>query len=177
VYSGLEEALRLLEGKDVDVWGLPEGTVFPCRTQSGIRLPLMTMEGAYSEFCLYETPMIGFLSHSTGVSTMAGRCRKAAGDLPMIAFGVRRAHPAICPMLDRSSYIGGCDAVSSLLGADIIGLPANGTMPHALIVMMGDPIAAFKAFDEVISPDGRPASRWWTHIRTRRARRSRRPRR
>lgn len=70
----------------------------------------------------------------------------------MIAFGIRRTHPAICPMLDRSSYIGGCDGVSSLLGAETIGRSPDGTMPHALIIMMGDSITAFKAFDEVIDP-------------------------
>ena len=153
VYCGLEEVLRLLEGKDIDVWGLPEGTVFPSRTQSGVRLPLMTIEGAYSQFCLQESPLLGMLSHSSGVATMAARCRKAAGELPMIAFGVRRAHPAIAPMLDRSSYIGGCDGVSSILGAEMLGRPADGTMPHALIIMMGNPVDAFRAFDEVMGPE------------------------
>ncbi|MBI0583249.1 MAG: nicotinate phosphoribosyltransferase [Methanomassiliicoccus sp.] len=152
VFCGLEEALRLMEGKDVDIWGLPEGTVFPSRTQSGIKLPVLNLEGPYAQYCIYETPMLGFLCHSTGVATMAARCRKAAGDLPMIAFGIRRTHPAISPMLDRSSYIGGCDGVSSLVGAETIGRPAEGTMPHALIIMMGDSIKAFKAFDEVVEP-------------------------
>ncbi len=153
VFCGLEETLRLLEGKNVDLWGLPEGTIFPSRTQSGVLLPLLTMEGVYTEYCTYEAPMLGFLCHSTGVATMAARCRKAAQDRPVIAFGVRRSHPAISPMLDRSSYIGGCDGVSSLMGAELIGRAPEGTIPHALIVMMGDPVTAFKAFDEVVSQD------------------------
>ncbi|MDW5562744.1 MAG: nicotinate phosphoribosyltransferase [Methanomassiliicoccus sp.] len=152
VLTGIEEALRLMEGKGVDIWGLPEGTLFPSRTQSGIKLPVLNIEGPYSEYCIFETPMLGFLCHSTGVATMAARCRKAAVNHPMIAFGIRRTHPAISPMLDRSSYIGGCDAVSSLLGAETIGKPPEGTMPHALVVMMGDSVRAFKAFDEVIEP-------------------------
>ncbi len=55
-------------------------------------------------------------------------------------------------MLDRSSYIGGCDTVSSIIGAETIGEIPNGTMPHALIIMMGGSVPAFKAFDEVIDP-------------------------
>lgn len=153
MFCGLEEAVRLLEGRKVDLWGLPEGTVFPARTQSGVGLPLLTIEGAYSEYCLHETPLLGFLCHSSGVATMAARCRKAAQHRPVIAFGVRRAHPAISPMLDRASFIGGCDGVSSLLGAELIGRRPDGTMPHALIVMMGDPVAAFRAFDEVVGPE------------------------
>lgn len=152
VLTGVEEALRLMEGKDIDIWGLPEGTIFPSRTQSGVKLPVLNIEGPYAEYCIFETPMLGFLCHSTGVATMAARCRKAAGDHPMIAFGIRRTHPAISPMLDRSSYVGGCDAVSSLIGAETIGKPPEGTMPHALVIMMGDSVAAFKAFAEVIDP-------------------------
>jgi nicotinate phosphoribosyltransferase len=152
VLTGMEEALRLMEGKNVDIWGLPEGTIFPSRTQSGVKLPVLNIEGPYSEYCIFETPMLGFLCHSTGVATMAARCRKAAGNHPMIAFGIRRTHPAISPMLDRSSYIGGCDAVSSLLGSETTGKPPEGTMPHALVVMMGDSVKAFKAFDEVVEP-------------------------
>ena len=92
------------------------------------------------------------MCHATGVATMAARCRIVAEDKSMMAFGVRRSHPAIIPMLDRSSFIGGCDGVSSLMGAELIGEEPNGTMPHALIVMMGSSAAAFAAFDEVINP-------------------------
>ncbi len=152
VLCGLEEALRLMEGKEIDIWGLTEGSVFPARTQSGIKLPVLTIEGPYANYCIYETPMLGFICHSTGVATMSARCRKAAGDRSMIAFGIRRTHPAISPMLDRSSFIGGCDAVSSLLGAETVGKKPEGTMPHALIIMIGDSVKAFKAFDEVVEP-------------------------
>ncbi len=150
VFCGLEEALRFMEGRDVDIYGVPEGTIFPSRTQSGLKLPLLSLEGKYSEYCMPESPMLGFMCHSTGVATMAARCRIVAEDKPMMAFGVRRSHPAISPMLDRSSYIGGCDGVSSLMGAEIIGEEPNGTMPHALIIMMGSSKLAFAAFDEII---------------------------
>lgn len=152
VFCGLEEALRFMEGRDVDIYGVPEGTIFPSRTQSGLKLPLLSLEGKYSEYCMPESPMLGFMCHSTGVATMAARCRIVAEDKPMMAFGVRRSHPAISPMLDRSSYIGGCNGVSSLMGAEIIGEEPNGTMPHALIVMMGSSKLAFATFDEIIDP-------------------------
>lgn len=152
VFCGLEEALRFMEGRDVDIWGVSEGTIFPARTQSGLKLPLLSLEGKYAEYCLPESPFLGFMCHATGVATMAARCRIVAEDKSMMAFGVRRSHPAISPMLDRSSFIGGCDGVSSLMGAELIGEEPNGTMPHALIVMMGSSAAAFAAFDEVINP-------------------------
>lgn len=150
VLCGVEEVLRLFEGKDVDIWGMPEGTVFKSKSCSGVRVPVLTIEGPYSAYCLYETPALGFLCHSSGVATMAARARIAAEDRALLSFGVRRMHPSITPMLDRSAYIGGCDSVSSLLGAEVIGIRPSGTMPHALVVMFGDQRAAFQAFDEEV---------------------------
>ncbi|NIM44791.1 MAG: nicotinate phosphoribosyltransferase, partial [Nitrososphaeria archaeon] len=54
--------------------------------------------------------------------------------------------PSISPMLDRAAYIGGFDGVSSLKGAEVIGAKPTGTMPHALIIAMGDQVKAWKAF-------------------------------
>lgn len=152
VFCGVEEVLALYEGKPIDLWGIPEGTVFRAKTLSGVRVPVMTIEGAYSEYCLQETPALGLICHSSGVATMAARTKMAAGDKTVLSFGIRRMHPSISPMLDRSSYIGGCDTVSSVLGAEMIGTEPSGTMPHALIIMFGDQREAFEAFDEVIDP-------------------------
>lgn len=153
VFCGLEEVIYLLKGREIDLYALPEGTIFKPRTFNGIRVPVMIIEGAYGEFCLYETPALGFICQASGVATMAARCKKAAGDKTVIAFGIRRMHPGIAPMLDRSSYIGGCDGVSSLIGAELIGEKPTGTMPHALIIVFGDQASAFKAFDETMAID------------------------
>jgi len=56
-------------------------------------------------------------------------------------------------MIDRAAYIGGFDGVSSLTGAKLLGVKPSGTMPHALIIVFGDQVKAWKAFDEVISAD------------------------
>jgi nicotinate phosphoribosyltransferase len=59
-------------------------------------------------------------------------------------------HPALSPMLDRATYLGGFDGVSSLSGARAIGADPTGTMPHALVIMLGDQVKAWKAFDQMI---------------------------
>jgi nicotinate phosphoribosyltransferase len=55
-------------------------------------------------------------------------------------------------MVERSAFIGGCDGVSVVKNAELIGEEPAGTMPHALILMIGDTVEATKAFDEVIHP-------------------------
>jgi nicotinate phosphoribosyltransferase len=150
VFCGSEELIRILEGKNIDLWGIPEGTVFKARTHDGIKTPLLRIEGPYGEYCAFESPALGFICYASGVATMSARSKVAAGFRTVMSFGVRRMHPSLAPVIDRSSYIGGCDSVSSIIGGETIHQEATGTMPHALVIMMGDQRAAFKAFDEVV---------------------------
>lgn len=144
VFAGLEEALKLLIGLPVDVWAMREGTVFRAYE------PVMIIEGNYTDFGIFETSLLGFLCHSSGIATKAARCRIAAGDRILLSFGARRVHPSIAPMMDRSAFIGGCDAVSVLKSAEAIGQTPVGTIPHALVLIMGDTVRAIEAFHEVI---------------------------
>lgn len=144
VLSGVEEVATLLEGLNVDVRCMDEGTVFEAEE------PVLTISGNYTDFAVYETAVLGLLCQASGVSTMALRCRIAAGDRKIYSFGARRMHPAIAPMIDRSAFIGGLDGVAVTTSAELLGEKPVGTMPHALIIVMGDPAEAYKAFDEVI---------------------------
>jgi len=146
LFAGLEEALGLLEKIPVDVKALREGSVFYPEE------PVMTVTGYYEDFATLETPLLGFLCQASGVATKAARCRLAAQDKMIVSFGTRRMHPAISPMLDRSAYIGGCDSVSSIKGAELLGLDPTGTMPHSFILIHGDTVTAAKSFDTYLSP-------------------------
>lgn len=150
ILCGIDEVARLFEGYPVDINCLPEGTLFRPTDSSGLRVPVLTVEGPYASFCELETPMLGLLCQASGVATMAARLRKLAWGKSLLAFGIRRAHPALAPMLDRATYIGGFDGVSSLIGAETIGKKPMGTMPHSLIISFGDQVKAWKAFDEVM---------------------------
>jgi nicotinate phosphoribosyltransferase len=150
ILCGVEEAVRLFEGYPVNVHSMPEGSVFRPFDYYGNRVPLMTIEGPYASFCTLETPLLGFLCQASGAATMAARIRKVAKGKFLMAFGIRRMHPALSPMLDRAAYIGGFDGVSSLIGAKAIGKEPTGTMPHSLIIIFGDQVRAWKAFDEIM---------------------------
>ena len=95
----------------------------------------------------------GFLCQASGVATGAARCRLAAGERRVVSFGARRMHPAITPMIERAAYLGGCDGVSVELAARRLGIPASGTIPHALVLILGSTAEAARAFDEVIARD------------------------
>ena len=144
VLAGIEEAVYLLEGLGVDVLAMDEGTVFHANE------PVMIISGDYADFAVYETPLLGFLCQASGIATKAARCKMVADGRPVLSFGARRMHPAITPMIDRSAYIGGCDGVSVIESAEFLGLEPVGTIPHALILVVGDPVEAFTMFDEVV---------------------------
>ncbi len=153
VLSGVDEVANLFEDVPVNVWTFPEGTIFRPYDVNGYRVPLMIIEGKYQNFLSLETPMLGLLCHSSGISTKSARVRKVAGDKNILAFGIRRMHPALAPMLDRAAFIGGFDGVSSLAGAEEIDRDPMGTMPHSLIIVLRDQIKAWKAFDKHIPED------------------------
>lgn len=150
VLCGVDEVAKLFEGHPIDVYAMPEGSVFRPRDHRGMRIPVVVIEGPYGEFCELETPLLGLLCQASGVATMAARIRKIVGNKYLMSFGIRRAHPAIAPMLDRAAYIGGFDGVSSLVGAKAIGKEPMGTMPHSLIIAFGDQVKAWRTFDEVM---------------------------
>ena len=144
VWSGLEESLEILQGLNIHVWAMPEGTIF------NVNQPLMVIEGPYLEFGIFETALLGFLCQASGIATKAARCRLAAGDKQIISFGARRMHPTIAPMIERNAYAGGCDGVAVVKSAELLGLEPSGTIPHALILIMGDTVSAVKAFNNII---------------------------
>jgi nicotinate phosphoribosyltransferase len=125
----------------------PEGTVFAPNQ------PVVVIEGDYLDFGTYETSILGLLCQASGVATKAARCRLAAGDTPLFSFGSRRIHPAVAPMMERSAFIGGCDGVAAVKSAELLGVKPVGTMPHALVLLVGDTVGAARAFDEWIPPD------------------------
>ncbi len=140
VFAGLEEALAILEGKDVTVYSVPEGTIFYRKE------PLMIIEGRYADFATLETAILGVLRFASTIATAAARMRKLAGDKTLLYFGLRALHPAVYPAADRAAYIGGVDGVSGVLAEKYLGVEPKGTMPHALIIVFGDQVEAWKWF-------------------------------
>lgn len=146
VFAGLAEVLELFDGIKVDIKSLSEGTIFSSL------VPVLTIEGKYTDFAIYETTFLGLLCQASGVATKAARCKKVARGRRVYSFGARRMHPAVAPMIERNAFIGGCDGVSAVKSAELINEQPIGTMSHSLILLIGDEKKAFKAFEEVIEP-------------------------
>src|SRR6059036_2665314 len=146
ILAGIEEVAALLEGQPVDVAAMDEGLLFEPYQ------PVLRIEGTYVEWAKYETALLGLLCQASGIATKAARCKKAAGERQVISFGARRMHPSLAPMIERNAFIGGCDGVAVTKSAELIDADPMGTIPHSLVLMIGDTVEALRAFDAVVDP-------------------------
>ena len=139
VFCGLDDALSLLEGLPIDVYAMPEGSIF-YRGE-----PVIRISGHYCDFAKYETSLLGFICHASGIATSAAVIKACAAQRPVYSFGSRRQHPAISRMIERSAWVGGVDGASSTSAP--AGIPLIGTMPHAFVMCFDKPLDAWLAFD------------------------------
>ena len=150
VVCGIYEVAKLLEGLPVDVDSMEEGQVFLTDPNLAIYEPVLRIRGRYCDFAKYENPILGFLCQSSGICTKSARMTLAAQGKAVMSFGTRRAHPALSAMIERSSFIGGIDSVSNVLGAKLLKMEPSGTMPHAFILCIGDEVRAWQIFNKAL---------------------------
>ncbi|KPJ53506.1 MAG: nicotinate phosphoribosyltransferase [Dehalococcoidia bacterium DG_18] len=147
---GIEEVKALLSRvlpQGSEVWALSDGEPFQ-RKEVVLRIT-----APYQSYGLYETSMLGILAHCSGWATAASECVDAAHGIPIISFGVRHVHPLVGGVMDHAAMVGGCTGCSSIAGAKIGDIAPSGTMPHALILIMGDTARATLAFDKHMPPE------------------------
>lgn len=107
-----------------DIFAIEDGTViFPNK-------PILTVRANIIEAQLIET----CFNHGTLVTTAAKRITNAAGNIPVMEFGARRAR-GIDSAIDASkyAYIGGCCLTSNVLAGKKYNIPISGTMAHSMI--------------------------------------------
>lgn len=150
VVCGIYEVAKLLEGQPIDVESMEEGELFLTDPELAIYEPVMRITGKYADFAKYENPVLGFLCQSSGICTKSARVALAAEGKVVMSFGTRRAHPALAAMIERSSYVGGLEGVSNVLGAKLLRKKAIGTMPHAFILCVGNEVRAWQIFNSAI---------------------------
>lgn len=144
IFAGTDEALNVLQGKNVEIWALPEGESFDAKET------VMRIIGPYREFCIYETIILGILASSSGWATAARECREACKDKPFIVFGSRHVHPSVAPAMERAAMIGGATGVSNILAAKLMGMEPSGTLPHASFLIAGDTLPVALAYDKTM---------------------------
>ena len=143
----LAHALQSADPDETVVEALEDGVSI------GPKEVVLRIAARYRAFGLYETALLGMLAQSTGWATAARECVDAAAPLPVVSFGARHVHPDVTDVLDYAAIVGGCVGASTPAGARLAGLSPTGTMPHSLVLIFGDTVAAAEAFDRDMEAD------------------------
>ena len=151
ILCGMEEVkallAELLPEDNREVWALAEGETMAAKEV------VLRITAPYQSYGIYETSIIGILTHCSGWATAARGCVAVAGGMPLISFGARHVHPSVAGVMDYSAIVGGCVGCSSIAGARLAGVEPAGTMPHALIIVVGDTVEATMLFDKHMPPE------------------------
>ena len=128
-----------------DVDAIPEGrAVFPNE-------PLLRVKGPIVQAQLVETPLLNMVNFQTLIATKAARVCWAAGDEPVIEFGLRRAQGLDGGLsAARAAYVGGCVGTSNVLAGKVFGVPVKGTHAHSWVMFFEDELEAFERYAEAM---------------------------
>ncbi len=124
-----------------DVWAIPEGTpIFPNE-------PIVTVRGPLIQAQFVETMILLTVNHQSLIATKSNRIVRAAGDIPVMEFGSRRAQGYDGAIYGaRAAYIGGVAGTACTISDQMFGVPALGTMAHSWVQSFDSEYEAFLAY-------------------------------
>ncbi len=126
---------------DADVDAVLEGTVVFANA------PILRVTGPIVSCQLVETALLNTINFQTLVATKAARVCEAAGEDPVIEFGLRRAQgPDGGLSASRAAYVGGCAGTSNVLAGRVHGIPVAGTHAHSWVMLFDTEREAFDAY-------------------------------
>lgn len=130
---------------DCDVDAVPEGTVVFANE------PLVRVRGPVLQAQLVETALLNIVNFQTLIATKAARVCHAAGDEPVLEFGLRRAQGIDGGLsAARAAYIGGCAATSNVLAGKVFGIPVKGTHAHSWVMFFEDELESFRRYADAL---------------------------
>lgn len=121
-----------------DIYAIPDGTpIF--RNE-----PLLIVKAPLIEAQIIETAILSFLNASICYTTATRKIVEAAGDIPVMEFGARRAFgPDAALEASKCSIIAGAAGTSNVLAGEKYGIPVMGTMAHSFITESDSEYEAF----------------------------------
>lgn len=126
-----------------DVWAVPEGTpIFPNE-------PIVTVRGPLIQAQFLETMVLLTVNHQSLIATKSNRIVRAAGDIPVMEFGSRRAQGYDGAIYGaRAAYIGGVCGTACTISDKMFSVPALGTMAHSWVQSFDSEYDSFRAYAE-----------------------------
>ncbi|KAA5541099.1 nicotinate phosphoribosyltransferase [Roseiconus nitratireducens] len=129
----------------LDIDAMPEGTL------AFSNEPLVRVVGPLWQCQWVETALLNMINFQTLIASQATRVCRAAGDQPVLEFGLRRAQGVDGGLsASRAAYIGGCAATSNVQAGMRFGVPVKGTHAHSWVMAFEDEPTAFNAYADAM---------------------------
>lgn len=127
-----------------EIYSVQEGTIlFPNEPILRVKAPAMQAQ-------FIETAMLTIVNFQSLIATKASRICLAAGDKPVMEFGLRRAQGPEAGLYGaKAAVIGGCIGTSNVLAANKFGVKAMGTHAHSWIQSFPSELEAFRAYARI----------------------------
>jgi nicotinate phosphoribosyltransferase len=130
---------------ECDVDAMEEGTVVLANE------PMLRVRGPLLQCQLVETALLTMINFETLIATKAARVTSAAGNDPVLEFGLRRAQGIDGGLsASRAAFVGGCAATSNVLAGRLFGIPVRGTHAHSWIMSFDDELEAMEAYADAM---------------------------
>lgn len=108
--------------------------------------PILRVEGTILEAQILETLLLNTLNFPSLIATKASRLKQAAGDKPVVDFGLRRSQGLGGLQASKAAIIGGLEGTSNILAGKTYGVEVNGTMAHSWIQSFESELEAFRTY-------------------------------
>ncbi len=125
-----------------EIYAMEEGEIFfPME-------PILRVKADLIQAQLIETTILSVLNHQSLIATKASRVCYAAGDIPVLDFGLRRAHGHEAGLFgSKASIIGGCSGTSNVeCEYRWEGIVSKGTISHSYIMSFDSELEAFRTY-------------------------------
>ncbi|MEA1888068.1 MAG: nicotinate phosphoribosyltransferase [Bacteroidota bacterium] len=123
-----------------NIYSVPEGEIVFANE------PVLRLEGNIIETQLVESLILNLLNFQSLIATKAARIRLAAGNSPLVDFGLRRAQGLGAIHASRAAIIGGFNGSSNTYSARNFGFQSTGTMAHSWVQSFDNEIDSFRKF-------------------------------
>lgn len=125
--------LKEFDSNKIELVGLPEGQiVYP-------NMPILSLKGEIGQLLLVEASMLSILNVCSSAATVGHLYASQAGNIPIVEFGLRRAHGIqsayYCSLY---STLGGLIGSSNILARKLNKIASYGTMSHAYVTSFSD---------------------------------------
>lgn len=129
---------------DVEIRALPEGTLFFPNE------PILESGGPLIHTQLLETYVLNIIGFSIIETTLASRIVRAAGGIPVVDFGMRRAQGPVSSMrAARAGQLAGFTATSNVYAARLLDFKSSGTMAHSFVEVHTSEMQGYENFADI----------------------------